>query len=141
MISMLRLLLVAALGVGLSILPARAEGEQPARYPELCVEAACSYLAERDCADTAKLNRLLQACTANYNGDCVRVMCGFLGAIKCNEISELTAIARACSNNLDGNCVAGICRRLGSRDCDDFDKVTPIARQCGRANPYTTPYP
>jgi hypothetical protein len=65
----------------------------------------------RDCADTANLNRLLRACTANYNGDCVRVSCGMLGALKCNEMSELTAIARACSNNLGGNCVAGICRR------------------------------
>jgi hypothetical protein len=138
--SMLRLLLIAALGIGLSMLSAQADGEQPVRYPELCVEAACSHLAARDCTDTANLNRLLQACTANYNGDCVRVSCALIGTLNCNEVSELTAIARACSNNLDGNCVTAICGRLGSKDCDDFEEVASVVRQCGLANPYATPY-
>jgi hypothetical protein len=48
---MVRLRLIAAIGVSLSMLSAPADGEQPVRLPELCVEAACSHLAERDCAD------------------------------------------------------------------------------------------
>lgn len=137
---MVRRLLIAALGIGLTILPTQTDGEQPVRHPELCVEAACSYLSERDCADTSDVERLLQACTANYSGDCVRVSCALLGGLDCNEVSEVTAIARACSNNVDGDCVTSVCRRLGRTGCDDFEEVARVARQCGRANPYAIPH-
>lgn len=133
--------LVAALGMGLSMLPALVDGQQPVRHPELCVEAACNHLPQRDCTDTSNLDRLLQACTANYNGECVGVSCALLGALECNEVSELTAIARACSNNLDGDCVTSICKRLGRTGCDDPEEVARVARQCGRANPYALPQP
>lgn len=135
------LLLVAALGVDLSMLPAPADAAPPVRHPERCVEAACNHLSQRECADTANLDRLLQACTANYNGDCVRVSCGLVGALECNEVSELAAIARACSNNPDGNCVTSICQRVGRTGCDDTEEVARVARQCGRANPYAVPPP
>jgi hypothetical protein len=136
---MVRLLLVAALGIVGSMLPAPADGQPPVRHPELCVDAACGGLSERDCADTTNLGRLLQACTANYNGECVRVSCGLLGALDCNEVSEVIAIARACSNNVDGACVTAICRRLGRTGCDEPEEVAAVARQCGRANPYAIP--
>ena len=138
---MLRLLLIAAFGVGLPlVLSARADGEQSDRHPELCVEAVCERVSERDCDDAADLDRLLQACTANYNGDCVRASCGFLKALDCNDVSEVTKIARACSNNLDGNCVTSICRRLGSTDCNSLEKIARVARQCSLANPYAIPH-
>jgi hypothetical protein len=136
---MLRFFLVAAFGLGLTTSwSAQAQSDRWQRHPERCVEEACKHLSARDCDDTANLNRLLQACTANYNGDCVRACCGLLSARECNELSEITLIARACSSNVDGNCVTSICRRLG-RDCDSLEEVARVAIQCGRANAYPIP--
>ena len=133
---MIRLLLIAALGIAGAVRPAPAASQPALRHPELCVDAACSYLSQRDCADATNLGRLLRACTANYNGECVRVSCGLLGALDCNEIAEVIAVARACSNNVDGDCVTAICARLGRTGCDEPEEVAAVARQCGRANPY-----
>jgi hypothetical protein len=116
------------------------DGMQLDRHPELCVEDVCRFLARSDCDDPAELNRLLQACTGNYNGECVRVSCGFLRTSECNDASEVTEIALACSNNVDGNCVSVICQKLGSTGCNSLPKVAQVARQCGRANPYVIPY-
>ena len=139
---MLRLFLVAAFGLGLTTsLSAQAESDGWQRHPERCVEEACALLDPRDCNDAANVRRLLQACSANCNGDCLRASCGLLSARDCNELSEVTTIARACSNNVDGNCVTSICSRLGTTDCDSVEEVARIAAQCGRANSYQTPYP
>jgi hypothetical protein len=138
---MLRLFLVAAVGLGLTTsLSAQIGVDRWQRYPERCVEEVCKHLSARDCDDATNLNRLLQACTANYDGECVRASCGLLSARECNELSEVTRIARACSNNVDGNCVTSICRRLGSTDCDSLEEVARVANQCGSANPYPVPY-
>jgi hypothetical protein len=135
-------LLAAGLGVGLTAsFSGRVDANQWQRHPERCVDEVCRHLSPRDCDDVMEVNRVLQACTANYDGACVRASCGLLSSRDCNELSELTLIARACSNNVDGNCVTSVCGRLGSTDCDSVEEVTRVATQCGRANPYPFPYP
>jgi len=137
---MLRLFLVPVFGWSLIMAwSAPAGGQQCERHPELCVDAVCKQVSEIHCDDAADLDRLLHACTGNYNGECVRVSCGFLRAPDCNDVSDVTQIASACANNVDGNCVTTICRRLGSTGCNSLAKVTRVARQCGRANPYAIP--
>jgi hypothetical protein len=141
-VGMLRLFLVAAFGLGLTTsLSAQTDANRWQRHPERCVEEACRHLSPRDCDDATNVNRLLQACAANYDGQCVRACCGLLSARECNELSEVTMIAGACSNNVDGDCVTSICRRLGSTDCDSLEEVARVAIQCGRANPYPVPNP
>jgi hypothetical protein len=141
-VGMLRFFLVAAFGLGLTTsVSAQTDANRWQRHPERCVEEACRHLSPRDCNDATNVNRLLQACAANYDGQCVRACCGLLSARECNELSEVTMIAGACSNNVDGDCVTSICRRLGSTDCDSLEEVARVAIQCGRANPYPVPYP
>jgi hypothetical protein len=141
-VGMLRLLLVAAFGLGLTTsLSAQTDANRWQRHPERCVEEVCRHLSPRDCDDATNVNRLLQVCAANYDGQCVRACCGLLSARECNELSEVAMIAGACSNNVDGDCVTSICRRLGSTDCDSLEEVARVAIQCGRANPYPVPNP
>jgi hypothetical protein len=139
---MLCFFFAAVLGMGLTTsLSGWADANQWQRHPELCVEEVCRHLSPRDCDDVTEVNRVLQACTANYDGACVRASCGLLSPSDCNELAELTLIARACSNNVDGNCVTSVCGRLGRTDCDSVEEVARVAIQCGRANPYPSPYP
>ncbi len=95
---MLRLFLVPVFGWSLIMAwSAPAGGQQCERHPELCVDAVCKQVSEIHCDDAADLDRLLHACTGNYNGECVRVSCGFLRAPDCNDVSDITQIASACA--------------------------------------------
>jgi len=80
------LLLAAVLGMGLtSFLSGWADANQWQRHRELCVEEVCRHLSPRDCDDVTEVNRVLQACAANYDGACVRTSCGLLSPSDCND--------------------------------------------------------
>lgn len=102
----------------------------PGQRPVSCMRAVCEKLDADECDDNHEIQKVVEMCKGNVNGECFQSATRRLEKSDIDDMYEAQKVAVACREIQGSSCIDLFINKLDTNDVDDDYEVLKIIPQC-----------